>query len=108
MFSLSDIRFASKFTVPNSENEITVPIDVEALFTNVPIDEAVQAARQKLENDPSLSNRTTLAPSQITDLLNFVLRSRYFEYNGSIYEQTEGAAVDSPVSAVIANLHEEF
>ena len=38
-----------------------------------------------------------------------VLRSTYFQYNGSIYEQKDGAAMGSPVSAVIANLYmEEF
>ena len=51
-----------------------------------------------------LANRT-----QIADLLNFVLRSTYFQYNVSIYEQQEGAAMGSPVSAVIASIYmEEF
>ncbi|KAL9984598.1 hypothetical protein ACROYT_G006910 [Oculina patagonica] len=77
------------------------------MFTNVPIDGAVEAALRKLENDPSLADRTTLTPAQITDLLTFVLRSTYFQYNGSIYEQQEGAAMGSPVSAVIANLYME-
>ena len=81
--------------------------DVESLFTNVPIDAAVQAAMQKLENDPSLADRTKLTPAQITDLLTFVLRSTYFQYNGSIYEQKGGAAMGSPVSAVITNLYME-
>ena len=81
--------------------------DVESLFTNVPIDAAVQAAMQKLENDPSLADRSKLTPAQITDLLTFVLRSTYFQYNGSIYEQKDGAAMGSPVSAVIANLYME-
>ena len=50
-----------------------------------------------------------ITPTQIADLLNFVLRSTFFEYNGSIYKQKDGAAMGSPVSAVIANLHmEEF
>jgi len=50
-----------------------------------------------------------LTPTQITDLLNFVLRSTYFQYNGSIYRQKEVAAMWSPVSAVIPNLYmEEF
>ena len=41
--------------------------------------------------------------------MNFVLRSTYFQYNGSIYERQDGAAVGSPVSAVIANIYmEEF
>ena len=70
-------------------------------------DAAVQAAPQKLENNPSLADRTTLTPAQIADLLTFVLRSTYFQYNGSIYEQKDGAAMGSPVSAVIANLYME-
>ena len=84
-----------------------VSFDVTSLFTNVPIDAAVQVALQKIENDPSLEDRTTLTPAQIADLLTFVLRSTCFQYNGSIYEQREGAAMGSPVSAVIANLYME-
>ena len=61
------------------------------------------------ENDPGLADRTNPTPTQIVDFLNFVLRSTYFQYNGSIYEQKDGAAMGSPVSAVIANLYmEEF
>ena len=58
----------------------------------------------RLINDPGLADRTNLTPAQIADLLNFVLRSTYFQYNGSIYEQKDGAAMGSPVSAVIANI----
>ena len=61
----------------------------------------------KVESDPTLADRTTLTPAQIVNLLDFVLRSTYFQYNGSIYEQQEGAAMGSPVSAVIVNLYME-
>ena len=82
---------------------------MELLFTNVPIEGAVKAALCKLENNPGLADRTDLTPTQIADLLNFVLRSTYFQYNGSIYEQKDGAAMGSPVSVVFANLYmEEF
>ena len=57
------------------DNEIMVSFDVESLFTDVRIDAAAQAALQKLENDLSLADRTTLKPAQITDFLTFVLRS---------------------------------
>ena len=57
------------------ESEIMVYFDVESLFTNVPVKGAVQAALRKLEADTSLDNRTTLTPTQIADLLDFVLRS---------------------------------
>ena len=79
-----------------------VSFDVESLFTNAPIE--VQAALRKLESDLDLADRTTLSPVQIADLLNFVFRSTYFQYNASIYKQRDGAAIESPVSAVIANL----
>ena len=67
----------------------------------------MQATLRKLESDPTLADRTTLTPAQIANLLDFVLRCTYFQYNGSIYEQREGAAMRSPVSAVIANLYME-
>ena len=115
---LSPLTGKSEYTVTSSahfvstvsyetilENEIMISFDIESLFTNVPIDTAVQAALQKLENDPSLADRTKLTAAQIADLLTFVLRSIYFLYNGSIYEQKED--MGSPVSAVIANLYME-
>ena len=81
--------------------------DVVSLFTNVPIEGTVQAALQKLNRDPGLPDRTKLTPTQIADLLNFVLKSTYFKYNGSLYKQQEGAPMGSPVSAVIADLYME-
>ena len=117
---LSPLTGKSEYTVTNSvhfvstvsnetilDNEIMLSFDVESLFTNVPIDDAVQAVLQKLENDPGLADRSTLTPAQIADLLTFVKRSTYFQYNRSIYEQKEGAAMGSPFSAFIANLYME-
>ena len=67
--------------------------DVQSLFTNVPIESAAQAALRKLESDADLADCTTLTPVQIADLLDSALRSTYFQYNGSIYEQRDGAAL---------------
>ena len=86
------------------DNEVMVSFDLESLFTNIPIEGAVQTTLRKLENDSDLSNHTNLTPTQIADLLNFVLRSTHFKYNGSIYEQEDGAAMGRRVSAVIASV----
>ena len=45
---------------------------------------------------------------RIAELLDLCLRSTYFSYRGEFYEQREGAAMGSPVSAVVANLYMEF
>ena len=49
-----------------------------------------------------------LSPGRIAELLETCLRSTYFSYQGDFYEQVEGAAMGSPVSAVVANLYMEF
>ena len=68
-------------------HQFMVSCNVQWLFTNDPIEAAVQTVLQKLEGDPSLVDHTTLTCSQIADLLNFVSSSTYFQYNGSIYQQ---------------------
>ena len=78
-----------------------------SLFTNVPIDDACCVALRRLGKDPELPDRTSLSPTKIVSLLEFVLRSMYFLYDGVYYEQKDGAAMGSPVSAVIANLYME-
>ena len=79
---LSPLTEKSDYTVNNSahfvstinnkrvqENEIMVSFDVESLFTNAPINGAVQAAlRKRLESDSSLEDHPTLTPTQIVDL----------------------------------------
>ena len=90
------------------EDEVLVSFDVSSLFTNVPVGEAVQVIRDRLRNDGTLGDRTTLSPDRVAELLEVCLRSTYFSHEGTFYEQREGAAMGSPVSAVVANLYMEF
>ena len=89
-------------------NEILVIFDVSSLFTNVPIVEAVDVIHSRLREDEELDERTPLPPDRIAELLGLCLRSTYFSYCGEFYEQKEGAATGSPVSAVVADLYMEF
>ncbi|XP_041460800.1 uncharacterized protein LOC121411955 [Lytechinus variegatus] len=103
--SASFVDFLRSETI--QEHEVMVSFDVVSLFTNVPIDAACKVALSRLERDESLPERTQLSPAQVTELLSFVLQSTYFMFAGNFYEQQEGAAMGSPVSAVIANLFME-
>ena len=58
--------------------------------------------------DDSFEEVTTLTPDRISELLEVCLGSTYFSYQGEYYEQREGAAMGSPVSAIVANLYMEF
>ena len=86
------------------EGETMVSFDVSSLFTNVPIGEAVDIIRDRLEEDDSLEDGTSLSSKRVAVLLYLCLRSTYFSFDGESYEQREGAAMGSPVSAVVANL----
>ena len=90
-----------------TEDEVLVSFDVELLFTNVPIGKALEVVNKKLTEDDTLSDRTTLLPNQVTSLLEICLRTTYFIYQGQCFEQTDGAAMGSPVSPVVANIFME-
>ena len=63
--------------------------------------------RDKLQGHEMLADRTTLSPDWVAELLEACLRSTYFSYGGDFYEQREGAAMGSPVSAAVTNLYME-
>ena len=90
------------------ETDVLVSFDVTALFTSVPVDKSLEIIFDLLTKDSTLSQRTTLNPAQVRDLLAICLKSTYFQYNQTIYSQTEGAAMGSPVSPIVANLFMEW
>ena len=84
-----------------------VSFDVSALFTSIPIEEALQVTRKCLDQDRTLKDRTNLTVDDVLELLDICLNTTYFTYKGTIYQQKQGAAMGSPVSPIIANLFME-
>jgi hypothetical protein len=70
--------------------DLMVSFDVVSLFTNVPITDSLKLLSQHFQNDH-------LA------LFKHVLTSTYFSFDNEFYEQTDGVAMGSPLSPVIAN-----
>ena len=83
--------------------------DVKALFTSVPVQPAIQIVKHRLQQDNTLPQRTSMSIPQITSLLEFCLTQTYFLFQGKYYQQTQRAAMGSPISPLIANIFmEEF
>ena len=88
-------------------DECIISYDVKALFTSVPIEPAIKIIKQHLENDKELHQRTSMSVQHITMLLEFCLKNTHFVFQGRFYKQTEGAAMGSPLSPIIANSYME-
>jgi len=90
------------------EDEMLVSHDVVSLFTNIPIEAALEVIKDKLETDDSWKDVTALEVEDIIELLRFVLSTTYFVFRGQIYRQKFGTAMGSPVSPLVADLFMEF
>jgi retron-type reverse transcriptase len=67
-----------------------VRFDVVSVFTKVPIVDSLELLSHHFEDD-------------VLELFKHVLKSTYFHSDGQFYEQTDGVAMGSPLSPVIAN-----
>ena len=107
----------SNYTVKNSRDftefirtqtvqpdEEIVSLDVVSLFTSIPVDLALEVIDHRLESNPSWQENTNLTKDQVVELTRYVLKNSYLSYEGTMYHQTFGCAMGSPVSAVIAEL----
>ena len=107
---LKNTHFAQQLQGKRLEpGEVITSFDAKALFTSVPVLPAIQIVKQRLQQDTTLPQRTSMSIPQITSLLEFCLTNTYFLFQGKYYEQVQGAAMGSPISPLIANIFmEEF
>ena len=73
---------------------LMVSFDIVSLYTMIPIDEAIDVMK-------------TITDDETIDLLKLCLKSSFFSFKGTIYEQTHGVAMGSPLSPIIANIYME-
>lgn len=64
--------------------------------------------KERLYSDPSLTERTNLSLENIIKLIEFVLDSIFFVFQGTNYKQIFGCPMGSAVSAILANLVMEY
>ena len=82
-------------------NRIMCSLDVCLLFTNVPLDETIDIALDKLY---SLSDPPTLPHAVLQKLLEFATKKSHFLFDGQYYDQIDGVAMGSPLGPVLANI----
>ena len=100
--------FINELKKCENKNYFMVSFDVTSLYTNIPLNEAIQLAVDKiLDNHPNIS----ISKEELTELFHFATSKTHFLFNGQIYDQIDGIAMGSPLAPALANIfmghHEE-
>ena len=91
---------------PMNEEDILVSYDVIALFTNAPLSETIDIPVDKAFTN-HWYNQTydlNLETEGLTKLLEVATTNQLFQFDGQLYEQTDGVAMASPLGPLMANV----
>ena len=89
----------STTTQARSENQHQCSLDVEALYTSVPVSDALHAVRNKLQGRPL---PYPMQAEDVIRLLDAVFGLVYFHYEGQVYRQVAGLPMGCAVSGIAA------
>ena len=85
-------------------------LDVDALFTNIPLDETIDICVKILFKTPDTLVKG-ISTNNFRDLLNLATKESFFAFNINFYIQVDGVAIGSPLGPILANFflshHEE-
>ena len=89
-----------------NKGHILVSYDVSSLFTNVPLDETIAILTEKAFRDNWFNSTYNLNISKedLIDLLSVSTKGQLFQFNGALYEQTDGVAMGSTLGPLLANV----
>ena len=89
--------------VPNDvlrSHNYPISLDVNALYTSVPANEAIQAVVEQLSNQRGVT--PPLRTQHITAILEVILSNTYFTFNNHTYKQVSGLPMGSSISSLLA------
>ena len=101
-FTLTD-SFKFKNEILEQDGKLHMgTMDIESLFTNLPLDETIDLCIQLVYKDTELVQG--LNSNEFKQLLKFATKESMFMFNNKYYKQVDGIAMGSPLGPVMANI----
>ena len=92
----------NKEVLKQDPNLVMGSLDVEALFTNIPLNETVDICIKELYKDKIYIDK--LSREDMKKLLDLATRNSLFLFDGVFYNQVDGVAMGSPLGPTLANI----
>ena len=92
--------FAEEIVNQNS-NFIMGSLDVDSLFTNIPLEETINICCETLFKETDIYEG--YSKSEFKTLLSLASKESYFFFNEVLHKQKDGVAVGSPLGPTVAN-----
>ena len=77
-------------------------LNVDSLFTNIPLEETIDICVDNLYNDNE--NLPNILDHNFRNLLNTATKETFFMFNNKYYKQVDGVAMGSPLGPALANV----
>ena len=84
-----------------NHNLYMASLDVESLFTNIPLEETIKNCVNDLFSNNFYSCK--LSRKDLYDLLKIATTESSFIFNNKLYKQIDGVAMGSPLGTTLAN-----
>ena len=88
-----------------NEDDVMVSYDVTSLFTNVPLQETIDILVDKAFTDDwfNTTHNLNISKQDLQELMKVATMNQLFQFNGELYQQTDGVAMGSPLGPLLAN-----
>ena len=105
-YSFKDtFSFVSQIKNANLSRKFLVSYDVTRFFTNFPLQETIDIAKNLIFNHNTNLNITK---KELKKLFVFATSQTLFIFNSEFYDQIDGVAMGSPLAPVLANIFMGF
>ena len=102
--SSSEFLEALRDTHPSERSSIS-SLDVESLFTNVPVEDTIQMIIQRVYHDDTTPD-LNIPEDALAQLLRICTqKSPFTSFEGHLYTQVDGVAMGSPLGVLFANFY---